>query len=195
MQTFTNNIGVWLDSSKYFLLFAGAFLEGPAVMIGAGFLYRIGTFAFFPMYLCLVFGDFVADLCWYFIGYFGAKPVLNKFGRFLNVTPEIIKKVELRFKTYESVIILISKLTMGFGFSLATLIVAGMLKMDFKKYVSLNLLGGFVWTFFMISVGFIFGNIYSTLQKDLKIVFVGVFIFLVFFGIRTINRFLVNQKI
>ncbi len=195
MEIFVNNIVAWFEASKYLLLFFGAFFEGPAVMIGAGFLYQQGQFYFVPMYLCLVFGDFSADVVWYFVGRFGARSLIDKYGKFLNVTPEIIEKVEARFKAYQNLILWISKLTMGFGFSLATLITAGMLKINFKKYVAINLIGGLLWVAIMVSVGYLFGNVYAVVATPFKWLFVVIIIIVVFIALRVVNRFLVNQKI
>ena len=165
MHLIVENIIAWFEASKYILLFLGAFFEGPAVMIGAGFLYQQGQFNFFQMYSCLVLGDFTADIVWYIIGRYGARSLINKYGRFFNITPEIIDKVEARFKAYQDLILWISKLTMGFGFSLATLLTAGMLKVNFKKYASINLIGGLIWVFIMVFVGFFFGNVYGLIAE------------------------------
>ncbi|MCL5775236.1 MAG: VTT domain-containing protein, partial [Patescibacteria group bacterium] len=143
----------FFNFSKYAIVFILCIVEGPVVMITSGFLYRLGQFELAPLYFSLMAGDFVADIGWYGVGRYGAKPILHKFGKFLNITPEIIEKIEKRFKTYQNKILFISKITMGFGFALATLIVAGMLRVEFKKYVLLNLFGGFVWTAFLLLLG------------------------------------------
>ena len=84
--------------SKYALVFIGCIVEGPVVMLTSGFLYRLGQFEIFPLYLSLMSGDFVADIGWYAVGRFGASGLINRFGGFLNITPEIINKIEKRFK-------------------------------------------------------------------------------------------------
>ena len=195
MHVLIENIIAWFEASKYILLFLGAFFEGPAVMIGAGFLYQQGQFNFFQMYFCLVSGDFTADLVWYFVGRYGARSLINKYGKFFNITPEIIAKVEARFKAYQDLILWISKLTMGFGFSLATLLTAGMLKVHLKKYVTINLIGGLIWVFILVFVGFFFGNVYVLVANPFKWMFVVALALLVFFALKIVNRFLVNAKL
>jgi len=195
MHALYSTIYAWVESSKYVLLFLGAFFEGPVVMMGAGFLYRLNQLTFWRLYLALVFGDFAADLTWYAVGRYGAGTIVYKYGHFFNVTPEIVGKVEKRFKTYQNSILIISKLTMGFGFSLATLVTAGLLKVPFKKFVTINLIGGFIWVLIMVGVGFFFGNVYYVVSNPFKIVFVIALIVVVILVIRTVNRFLVNAKI
>ncbi|MDD5318933.1 MAG: DedA family protein [Candidatus Pacebacteria bacterium] len=195
MQVLIHNIELWIDSSKYFLLFWGAFLEGPVVMISGGFLYQIGQLNFFQMYIALVAGDFVADIMWYLVGFYGGNKVVTKYGSFFNITPEIVEKVKLRFHTYQTSILLVSKLTMGFGFSLATLITAGTLRIPFKKYAIINLLAGFIWVLFLVAIGFFFGNVYSLITRPLKIAFICLAIVVVIVVLRTVNRYLVNTKV
>lgn len=185
----------FLSFSKYAVVFVLCIVEGPVVMLTTGFLYRLGQFDIAPLYFSLMAGDFVADIGWYAVGRFGAWPLINKYGAFLNITPEIIYKIEKRFKTYQNKILFISKITMGFGFALATLIVAGLLRVDFKKYVVLNFLGGFIWTGLLLTVGYFFGHAYEALVGPAKIVFISVSIVLVFWGLWAINRYLVKTEI
>ncbi|MFA6463386.1 MAG: DedA family protein [Candidatus Paceibacterota bacterium] len=195
MEILIQNIIVWFEASKYILLFVGAFFEGPAVMVGAGFLYQQGQFNFFQMYACLVLGDFSADVFWYVVGRFGARKIVNRYGGFFNITPEIIDKVEARFKAYQDLILWISKLTMGFGFSLATLLTAGMLKVKFQKYALINIIGGIVWVFILVCVGYFFGNVYELIADQFKWLFVVGLIAFVYFALKIVNSFLVKAKI
>ena len=195
MEIFFHNIIIFLESSKYILLFIGTIFEGPVVMMTSGFLYKLGQFDFLPMYLCLVFGDFVADIGWYCLGRYGTRNTIFKYGHFLGLTPEILEKVENRFHKYHQKILIISKLTMGLGFAFIVLIVAGIFKVPFKNYVFLNLVGGFIWTAFLITIGYFLGNVYTMISGPMKIVFV-VFVIIGFVMlIRYANKFLKKQNI
>jgi membrane protein DedA with SNARE-associated domain len=195
MEIFLHNIILWLESSKYILIFIGTIFEGPVVMMVSGFLYGLGKFDFLPMYLALVFGDFVADILWYCVGRFGTRDVLFKYGHFLSITPEILEKVENKFNKYHEKILIISKLTMGMGFAFIVLIVAGIFKVPFKSYVILNLIGGFIWTAIIVAIGYFLGNIFLMITGPMKIVF-AIFILIAFIlGIRYINKYLKKNNI
>ncbi len=195
MEIFFNNIVLWLESSKYVLLFIGTIFEGPVVMMVSGFLYGLGQFDFIPMYFALVAGDFTADILWYCLGRFGTRKVLFKYGHFLGITPLVISKVENRFKQYHQKILIISKLTMGLGFAFIVLIVAGIFKVPFKNYVILNLIGGFIWTAFIVAIGYFLGNIYLMITGPMKIIF-AIFIIIAFvLGLRYINQYLKKKEI
>ncbi|MEI7688642.1 MAG: DedA family protein [Candidatus Nomurabacteria bacterium] len=195
MSLFLHNIIIWLESSKYILLFIGTILEGPVVMMASGFLYRLGSFSFFPMYLALVLGDFVADILWYCLGRYGTRNAIYKYGHYVGVTPETIERVENQFIKFHQKILIISKLTMGLGFAAVILVVAGMFKVPFKNYVILNLVGGFIWTAFLIAIGFFLGNIFLIIPGTLKIVFVFFILIAFVLGLRYANKYLKNKNI
>ncbi len=173
MANFFNLFLSFLEHSKYILLFIGCLFEGPVVMISTGFLFSLGKFDFVPMYIALVSGDFVADLGWYLLGRYGTRSTIFKYGSIIKLTPQLLEKVEKRFLEYHQKILIISKLTMGLGFASVVLIVAGIFKVPFKNYAILNLLGGFVWTAFLVVFGYFFGNIYLSLPESTKLLFVG----------------------
>lgn len=184
----------WFGQSKYILMFFGTIIEGPVVMLAAGFLYHLGQLSLVPMYLVLLAGDITGDIIWYSVGRYGARTIVRKYGKFFNITPEVIERIEGRFKKYQTHILIISKLTMGFGFALATLVVAGMLKVSFRKYIAINLIGGVIWTAFMIWMGYLFGNVYTLLDQQFKVGFVIIVTVAVIIGLRSLNRYFINRK-
>jgi len=195
MEGLLHNIIVFIESSKYVLLFIGTIFEGPVVMLASGFLYKLGQFDFIPMYLCLVSGDLTADIVWYCVGRFGTRRAIFKIGHFIGLTPEVLKKVEDRFHKYHQKILIISKLTMGLGFALFVLIVAGIFKVPFRSYVVLNLIGGFIWTLILITVGYFFGNVFLIIPGPAKIIFLCIILLVVILGLRYANNYLKKLKI
>ena len=148
------------------------------VMVASGMLYHLGFFSFWPIYLTLILGDFAADLGWYAIGRYGARKFVDRWGHYLSLTPDIMDRLENVFKEHHDKILFISKITMGFGFALATLMAAGMARVPLKKYALYNFLGGFIWTGILMGAGYFFGNLYSLLDKSFRLAFV---IFLIIF--------------
>ena len=190
-----HSILLYLESSKYILLFIGCIFEGPVIMMASGFLYKLGSFNLLPMYIALVLGDFTADLLWYCLGRFGTRKAIFKFGKIIGLTPAILEKIEDRFRRYHQKILIISKLTMGLGFAAVVLVVAGIFKVPFKNYVILNLIGGFIWTAFLLVIGYFFGNVFTLIPGPAKIVFIIFALIIVIFGLRYANKFLAKQEI
>ena len=156
---------------RYPIIFLAVIAEGPVIMLGSGVLLRLGNFDLVPLFLTLLIGDLVADVVWYFVGLYAAEPFLKRFGHIFGVTHEVFEKMEGVFRRHDVKILFISKITMGFGFALATLIAAGAVRVPFRKYILLNLFGGFLWTSLLMAAGYFFGNLYFLLDKGIRDVF------------------------
>ncbi len=182
-----------LSYYRYVLTFFLAIIEGPMVMVASGALLRLGLFYFWPIYLTLMLGDFVADLGWYAVGFYGGRPFALRWGKYLSITPELLEKIEKFFKKHQTKILFISKITMGFGFALATLIAAGMVRVSFKKYALFNFLGGFVWTGLLLLLGYFFGQVYTLIGKGFKIAFVACLTIIVILALYGAGRYFKGQ--
>lgn len=165
-------IVAWLLTYRYAIALPLAFVEGPIVMLLSGILIRSGFFDFWPIYFLLMAGDLIGDATWYWIGRRGGRTFIEKYGRFVSVTNERIERVEKFFQSHHTSILFISKITMGFGFAVATLMAAGAARVSFRKYMLINFLGGFIWTGFLIGIGFFLGNLYVTIDKGLRWMFI-----------------------
>ncbi|HXK40501.1 MAG TPA: VTT domain-containing protein, partial [Candidatus Paceibacterota bacterium] len=103
---------------------------------------------------------------WYTVGYFaGAKPI-DKWGRKDKKGRKIIEKVEEYFNKYSGRAIIITKFT--FSLTIATLIMAGSLKYDLKKFTFYNFIGSVGWVVVTLFVGYFFGQSYKLFFVYLK---------------------------
>ncbi len=146
----------------YLFIIFTACIEGPILSVLFGILIKLGYFSFAPIYVALMLGDVFGDTIWYGIGRFYGYSFVGKYGRHFGITPDRIKKVEHIFHKYTKSILIISKLTTGFGFAIVTLFTAGLVKIPFRTYTGLNFIGQFVWTALLIGVGFYFSHLYVT---------------------------------
>ncbi len=162
----------WLLAYRYPILFPFAIIEGPVVMMIAGFLVHQGLFLFWPTYLVLILGDLTGDIVWYWVGRRGARPLIRRYGTWLSLTEENVDNMEKLFHQHQTKILFISKLTGGFGFAIATLIAAGAAKVPFRKYLLLNVFGEFVWAGILMGIGFFFGNLYGFVDRSFRWAFI-----------------------
>lgn len=149
---------------RYLLLVPFAIVEGPILSIYCGFLLHEGTLTLLPTYIALMAGDLIGDAGWYGVGHYFGHRFIRRFGDFFNVHEGDVKKVTDIFHRHKDTILLASKLTTGFGFALATLITAGMVKIPFRRFLMLNFIGQFIWTAVLLAAGYFFGNLYSQIQ-------------------------------
>lgn len=165
---------------KYPLLLLVAIIEGPIISIFCGFLLRLGELSFWPTYLVLILADLIGDVVLYSAGYFWGQGFINRFGRFFGITEGRIEAVKKIFHKHKNKILFISKVTMGLGFGVITLITAGLVKIPFKRYMTINMTGQFVWSGLLLIFGYFFGHLYNSIENGFaRLTFLVIFILVV----------------
>lgn len=158
----------YLVTYRYVVIIPVTIIEGPIVMVLCGFLLRFGSFDLIPLYTILILSDMIGDIGWYCVGRFWGVPFVRRFGKYFSITEKTLEKGTELFHKHHNKILFISKITMGFGFALVTLITAGIAKVPFKKYLVFNVAGQFVWTAALLAIGYSFGNIYTSIDKGFR---------------------------
>lgn len=179
---------------KYLILFLGVVVEGPILMVVSGFLLRLDVLAFWPTYLAILLGDLTGDVIWYYVGHFVAEPFLRKFGKYFGVNAENLQSAKDLFQKHHLRILFISKITLGLGVSLATLISAGASHVPFGRYMKINLLGEIFLAFGLLAIGYFFGHIYSSLSDDFKTIFLIALVIVVPVGLFLLRRHFKQNK-
>ncbi len=177
----------------YAIIIIVSFVEGPILAMLCGLFVKLGSFSFLPLYLALMVGDLIGDVFWYYIGYFVGHPFIRRFGKYFSVTEEGVTKVTAIFHKYHTYILLISKITMGFGFALVTLVTAGIVKIPFKKYIAMNVVGQLVWTGILMAVGYFLGHIYVAVDNVLGKLFIIALFVIAFIGLIGYGKYMRNR--
>lgn len=165
----------------YPLMFLMMTLEGPIVTIIAAFLASMGYFNIFLVFALSVTGDVVGDIILYFIGYFGGARILAKAEKFLKISAAVVEKLKTKFHQNSGRIIFYVKSTTGLSY--ITFILAGTLKMKLSKFVKSSILGGLVWSSFLVVMGYFFGYAAERISQYIKyagvIIFAGAVVFFI----------------
>ncbi len=147
-----------LAQYKYLFLLIATSIEGFNSIILAGFLASLGTVAVIPAILICIVGDFINGWGWYAVGYFGGAKPIDKWGRKDPKSRKVIETVERYFHRYSGRAIIFTKLT--WSLTIATMIMAGSFKYNFRKFSLYNFIGGLGWVAITFTVGFVFGKGY-----------------------------------
>lgn len=153
---------------KYAVLVPGALFLGPSVSLVSGFFVRLGHLEIVPTYIALMTGELIGDVLWYWIGYRWGESFLNRFGRFVSITEKHVRIAQSLFHRYHTSILFISKITMGFGFAIAILFSAGLSRVPFRWYMTVNLFGQFIWSALLLGAGYALGQVYVNLSGILE---------------------------
>ena len=152
----------WLTAYKYFFLFPVAVVEGPIVTIIAGLLSSLGHLNIFIAYIVIVVADIVGDCIYYASGYYGGLRFIERWGRFLGITTEHVKKLETHFSKHSGKTLIIGKLTHAIGG--VVLVTAGVAKVPFRRFVWYNFISTLPKSLILLLIGFYFGKAYQQIN-------------------------------
>ncbi len=173
---------------KYPLLIPIGFAEGHIVSLVSGFLARMGYLNPFLAGACIAIGNLLGDVALYWLGFHHGKKFVKRWGKYAGLTETSVEKAHHIFHKHKSRILLISKMTNGFGLAMAILFSAGTVRIPFKTYMFWNVIGECLWTGGLVSVGFFFGHLYVTIDNIIAriglIAILGVILLVVFFRIK-----------
>lgn len=132
------------------------FLPGDSLIFAAGTFAGIGQLNLFFLLALLIFAAVLGDTINYEIGkHFGRKLLNNK--KFTIIKKENLDKADALIAKYGSAAVFIAR----FMPIIRTIVpfVVGMGKLEYKKFIPFNALGGIVWVSLFLLLGFFFGNI------------------------------------
>jgi membrane protein DedA with SNARE-associated domain len=132
-----------------------------ALYAGAGRLniVLVGVLAF----LAAVAGDNIG----FAIGHFGGRPLVERYGRYIFLTPERIDKATNFFERHGGKIVVVARFVEGLR--QANGIVAGISGMHWAKFLAFNALGAALWVATWTTLGYFSGShinaIYNTASR------------------------------
>ena len=152
------------------LVFA-PFLPGDSLLFLAGAFSAIGSFNIVVLLLLLWVAAFLGDTVNYWIGhYFGQRLVDNPK---IPINQEHIDKAKKFYDKHGGKTIFLARFV-PIVRTFAPFI-AGIGKMDYKKFIYYNITGGFVWVFGFTLLGYFFGNIPSV-RENFSVMIVAIII-------------------
>jgi membrane protein DedA with SNARE-associated domain len=143
----------------YLMVFFGVMLEGAGlplpgetVLIAAGALVHRGVLDFGDTLLFGIFGAGVGSQIGYWVGRFGGRPFVVRWGRYVLITPERLGHAEAFFARHGGSAVFLARFVAGLRVFGA--LVAGTSRMPWGKFTLYSLLGGIVWATAAVSLGY-----------------------------------------
>ena len=156
----------FLSHFGYWIILPLMIIEGPVITIISAMLAKLGAFNVFIVFILSVLGDIIGDVVLYYLGYTLGNKFVNRIGKYLGITEKVILKMETYFKKHGGKTIFTVKSTTGLCW--ATFAAAGIVKMDFKKFLKFSVFGGFVWSGFLVAMGYFYGYMWVELKQYIK---------------------------
>jgi membrane protein DedA with SNARE-associated domain len=127
-------------------------VPSEAVMPFAGFLIVDGQFTFTGVIIASTLGSIVGSLASYAMGYYGGKPFIQRFGKYLLLDTHDLEITERFFDKRGELTIFISRFIPVIRHLIS--IPAGLGKMNLWKFSIYTILGAGLWNSFLTYVGF-----------------------------------------
>jgi membrane protein DedA with SNARE-associated domain len=112
-------------------------------------------------------GAVVGDNIGFAIGHFGGRPLVERYGRYILLTPERIEKATGFFERHGGKIIVVARFIEGLR--QANGIIAGISGLHWAKFVAFNALGAALWVGVWTTIGYVSGDnidsIYNTATR------------------------------
>jgi membrane protein DedA with SNARE-associated domain len=163
MEQTGQHIFEFLRHYGYWAMLPLMIIEGPVATIIAAMLASLGAFSWPVVLLFSILGDVIGDILLYGAGYKWGMGFVRGFGKYMGITEAVVLRMEKYFQKHGGKTIFAVKSTTGLCW--ATFAAAGIVKMDFKKFLKNSILGGLVWSGFLVAMGYFYGYLWRDLKQ------------------------------
>lgn len=167
LRTFVADYGYWAVALALLCENAGIPVPGETTLLFASFL----AFSEHKLHLGWIIvvatcAATLGDNLGYAIGYFGGRPLLDRYQNIFRIPQRTLKKGEVLFERYGAAAIFFARFVVGMRVFAGPL--AGVLCMRWRAFVVFNFLGAAVWVSVIASAGYLFGAHWRNLVRAMQ---------------------------
>ena len=137
-------------------------IPSEVVLPFGGFLAANGEFSFWSVVFVATAANLIGSVILYYVGFWGGRPVLNKYGKFVFIHEREVVKLENWLRKYGTRVAFFSRLLPGVR-TFAPFVI-GMGEMKIFKFGAYTLAGSFIWNGVLTYVGFKAGANWDVLR-------------------------------
>ena len=169
LETISNFVLLVIRDTGYFGVFLLMFLESmnlpipsEIIMPFSGFLVFDEKFSFLAVVLWGTIGNLIGSIAAYFIGLYGGRPLIEKYGKFILISHHELDLADSWFKKYGSLSVLVSRMLPAARTFIS--LPAGIARMPFGKFCLYTFLGSLPWSFALTYAGIVSGGNWRILE-------------------------------
>jgi membrane protein DedA with SNARE-associated domain len=167
LRTFVVDYGYWGVALALMCENAGIPVPGETTLLLASFLayseHRLHLGWIIVVATCAAT---LGDNLGYAIGYFGGRPLLDRYQSILRIPQRALKNGESLFERYGAAAIFFARFIVGMRVFAGPL--AGVLRMPWRVFVVFNFLGAAVWVSVIACAGYLFGRHWRDLLRAMQ---------------------------
>lgn len=165
-------------------------MPSEVVMVFSGYIAQQGKLNFWLVGIVGTLGGLAGSIVTYYIGYYGGRPIMEKYGKYIMIEKHEIDLADRWFAKYGDRAVFISRLLPIIRAFIS--LPAGITRMNFTKFIVYSLVGSLPWVFVLTYLGIILGNNWNMLEHywiyvDIATV-LGIFAFIVYVGYKVFMR-------
>ena len=145
----------------------GVPLPGEAMVIAAAIYAGAGHMNIAVVIIVGVLAAIIGDNIGYAIGHFGGRPLVQRFGKYVFLTPERLDHAESFFDRHGGKVVTIARFIEGLR--QVNGLLAGIIGMHWLKFLGFNALGAVLWVCTWAGLGYLAGEhiaeIYTQVEK------------------------------
>jgi membrane-associated protein len=100
------------------------------------------------------------------LGHYGGRPFVARYQAFFRIQDKTLARGESLFERHGALTVFIARFVFGMRIIAGPL--AGMLRMHWRKFLFFNFLGAALWVTAISGAGYLFGQHWERLMRDLK---------------------------
>jgi membrane protein DedA with SNARE-associated domain len=144
----------------------GVPVPGETILIAAAIFAGSGQMNIAVVILVAVVGAIIGDNIGFLIGHFGGRPLIERFGRYIFLTPERLDSAETFFNRHGGKVVTIARFVEGLR--QANGLLAGIVGMHWAKFIAFNALGAVLWVGTWSALGYFAGQNITTVYAAIE---------------------------
>ena len=182
LRSFIADYGYWAVALVLLCENAGIPVPGETTLLLASFLaYSEHQLQLRWIIVVATCAATLGDNLGYAIGYYGGRPLLDRYQSFFRISSTTLQRGEAMFARYGAAAIFFARFIFGMRVFAGPL--AGVLRMPWRAFALFNFLGAVVWVTVIATAGYLFGQHWRSLARavqrfDISILIVGVAVIL-----------------
>ena len=195
----TNFVIRLISNYGYFGMFLGMVLEAVIIAIPSELILATGgilaskkIFSFWGAFLTGLIGSVFCAIVIYFMGYFGGKPFVKKYGKYFFMKEEELEKSDSWFNKYGMISALI-----GRNFPIVRTLISlpiGIMRLSFIKFLIYTTIGSIPWTLAFVFFGYALGENWIIMNYYISKLKTPIRFLLLFIIIRFIYKKILNKN-
>lgn len=164
-------------------------IPSEVIMPFAGYLVSAGRFSLWLVIFWGAIGNLIGSIIAYGVGFYGGRPLIAKYGKYILLKQEELDKAQRFFEKYGNLSVFFSRLLPIIRTFIS--LPAGIAKMRFGKFCFYTFIGSFFWSALLAYIGVFFGENWDVVggyfRKFDWLIAILIIIFIVYFIYKKIS--------